>query len=373
MRAPHIFPGLPLPEKRPSNPFPLCLLSCSLPFWQVLGLCLLLPLLLSACLTTQGNKKGPAMRGLSASEAENLEALNNPDWRYPLPKPQRQETPENLAETAELMLQTGDYERSIYSYSKLLHQEPQRHDIRYKLGVALLLTGRLEDAKRELAQVLVHKMDMLEAHEALGVICLQENKPAEAQQEFRLALAQDPNRHQARALLGEAYLRGGQYTQALTEFKAAMAQNPRNARIIGNIGWAHYKLKQYDEAHRWLKQAQTISPQNPRINQRLGMVLAAQKKYPEALEAFRKGGDEAQAFNNVGVYYYLDGRYEEAAHCFQKALDLRPTYYEEARVNLDKTLARLQGQEPMPKEPSPRPENRLSWRSQGNGKQQEVD
>jgi len=328
---------------RPNNPSSFFPFPFSLACWRALAFCLLLPLLISACLTTQGNRKAPALRGLSAREADRLETLHNPDWRQPLPRPSREETPENLAATAELMLQSGDYERSIYTLSKILHQDPQRHDIRYKLGMALFMTGRLADAKRELAEVLVHKMDMPEAHEALGAIYLQENKPAEAQQEFRAVLAQDPNRHQARVLLGEAYLRGGHYTQALSEFKAALAQSPRNARIMGNIGWVHYKLKQYDEARRWLQQAQTLSPQNQRINQRLGMVLAAQKKFPEALEAFRKGGDEAQAFNNIGVYYYLDGRYEEAARCFQKALELRPTYYEEAKLNLDKTLARLQG------------------------------
>ena len=92
----------------------------------------------------------------------------------------------------------------------------------------------------------------------------------------------------------------------------------------------------------WLKKAKAIAPDNPKVNYRLGMVLAEQKKFPEALEAFRKAGDEAQAFNNIGVYYYLDHRYDEAAHCFQKALELKPTFYQEAKANLDKALARLQ-------------------------------
>ncbi|MGQ9920352.1 MAG: tetratricopeptide repeat protein [Desulfobacca sp.] len=327
---------------RRQDSFSFCPFPFSLAGGRSLCWALLLPLLLSACLTTQGRKKAPTLRGISAREAERLETLHNPEWRQPRPQPSQEETPENLAATAELLLQRGDYEQSLYTLSKILHQAPQRHDIRYKLGLALLMTGRLEDAKRELAEVLVYR-DLPEAHEALGAIHLQEDKPAEAQEELRAALAQAPQRIQARVLLGEAYLRGGQYTQALAELKAALAQAPRNARILGNIGWVHYKMKQYDEALRWLQQAKTISPKNPRINQRLGMVLAAQKKYPQALEAFRQGGDEALAFNNIGVYYYLDGRYEEAARCFQKALDLRPTYYEEAKLNLDKTLARLQG------------------------------
>jgi Flp pilus assembly protein TadD len=85
-----------------------------------------------------------------------------------------------------------------------------------------------------------------------------------------------------------------------------------------------------------------LNPDDPKLNNRLGMVLATQKKFPEALAAFRKAGDEAQAFNNIGVYYYLEQRYAEAARCFQKALELKPTFYQEAKVNLDKALARLQ-------------------------------
>ena len=62
----------------------------------------------------------------------------------------------------------------------------------------------------------------------------------------------------------------------------------------------------------------------------LGQALAAQKQYPQALDAFMKAGDEAQASNNIGVFYFMDGLYEEAAKCFQRAMELRPTFYEEA-------------------------------------------
>ncbi len=115
---------------------------------------------------------------------------------------------------------------------------------------------------------------------------------------------------------------------------------------MSDLGWTYFKLKNYDQGLQWLKKAQALNPKDKKLNHRLGMILAAQKKFPEALEAFRKAGDEAQAFNNIGVHYYLDHRYAEAARCFQKALDLRPTYYQEAKVNLEKTLARLQEEEP---------------------------
>ena len=138
---------------------------------KILPLCLM-SLFICSCLTTKGSKNAPAFRGLTSSEAERLEALNNPGFRDKPSKPDKEDSPENLAETAEMFLQNGDYESSLYNYSKILSLNPERHDIRYKLGIALLLTGKLEEAKKELAEVLLHKMDMLEAHEALGVVYL---------------------------------------------------------------------------------------------------------------------------------------------------------------------------------------------------------
>ena len=319
-------------------------------------------LLVCSCLTTKGSQNAPAFRGLTGKEAERLEALNNPGLRDKPSKRDKDDSPENLAETAEMFLQNGDYESSLLNYSRILSQNPERHDIRYKLGIALLLTGKLDEAKKELAEVLLHKMDMLEAHEALGVVYLQENNLTGARQEFSSVLALDPKRFQSRYFLGETCLRANQFSQALTEFKAAQELVPRSAKVMSALGWTNFKLKDYDQGLQWLKKAQALSPDNKQVNHRLGMVLAAQKKFPEALAAFRQAGDEAQAFNNVGVHYYLDHRYAEAARCFQKALDLNPTFYQEAKVNLEKALARLQ-EEPAAEGQPGAPSGRLSLTS----------
>ena len=107
------------------------------------------------------------------------------------------------------------------------------------------------------------------------------------------------------------------------------------------LGQAYMQMKKYQEAVNSLKKGQALAPQDQKVNYQLGMALAAQKRYPEALEAFLKAGDEAQAYNNIGVHYFGDGRYEEAAKCFQKAIDLRPTFYQEARNNLQRALEKL--------------------------------
>ncbi|MBM4283661.1 MAG: tetratricopeptide repeat protein [Deltaproteobacteria bacterium] len=110
---------------------------------------------------------------------------------------------------------------------------------------------------------------------------------------------------------------------------------------MASLGEAYVQLKDYHKAVSWLNKGLAIDPQHPKSRHYLGMALAGLKRYDEAFQAFLKAGDEAQAYNNVGVHYYQEGRYEEAAKCFQKALEIRPTFYEEAKSNLNRALEKM--------------------------------
>ena len=112
----------------------------------------------------------------------------------------------------------------------------------------------------------------------------------------------------------------------------------------GNVALAQAYLQQKDYPHAVasLKQPRALAPQNQKVNQLLGRALGAQKQYPQALEAFMRAGDEAQAYNNIGVFFFMDGQYEEAAKCFQRALELRPSFYQEAKTNLQRALEKMQ-------------------------------
>ncbi len=308
-------------------------------------------LLLAACGTSAGclfPKKQAAQpyRGLTEKESERLAALNTPD----LPKPKRtppemELSPDNLIAEGDIYLQTGQLEGSLINYTRVLAQDPNRFDVRYKLGVVLMLAGQLDAAKRELAAVLAHQ-EMTAAHEALGMVFLQEGNYPEAERELRLVLEADPQRARTHYLLGVTKLKANDTGQAVMHLKTALAQEPQNVKFMTNLGRAYFQMKNYPEALRWLQKAQALNPDDAKIHQQVGATYAALKKYPEALEAYKKGGDEAQAYNNIGVQYYLDGRYVEAAKCFQRALELRKVFYREARDNLEKALKKLQEEGP---------------------------
>lgn len=292
-------------------------------------LTLALPLLVAQC------SRKPAVKPLIPPEP-----VYHNSWKPASPDKEIL-SKDRLEALGDVALQNRNFSTSLINYLDILKDDPKRYDLRYKVGVILLLTGQLEPAKQQLAMVLVQQPEMLKAHEALGLVHLQEKNYPLAIQEFQLVLSQDPKRAKTHHLLGVTFLEAGQTEKAIYEFKHAVDLEPRQVSSYTALGQAYLKVKDYGNAISYLTKARSLSPQNEKINYQLGMALAGLKRYPEAMEAFMKAGDEAHAYNNIGVHYFLEGQYEEAARCFQKAMELRPIFYQEAKTNLQRALDKI--------------------------------
>ena len=77
-------------------------------------------------------------------------------------------------------------------------------------------------------------------------------------------------------------------------------------------------------------------PANQRIQNNLGVALYKLGKYDQALEAYRKGTDEASAYNNMGYLQMSEGKLDEAVSSFEKAVALKPSYYVRAHENMQR-------------------------------------
>lgn len=296
-----------------------------------------LPFVLSHCARNQS----PGMNRLGPDELSKLQELHDP-WSHQKPRPLEPIPNERLEELGDVALENRNFENSLVNYLQVLKDHPERYDLHYKVGVVFLMSGNLEAAQKELALVLVHQPEMLKAHEALGLVFLRGKQYPLAIDEFQYVLAQDPKRAQTHHLLGVTFLEAGWPDRAITELQKATTLNPRHLSSFIALSQAYLKRKDYPRATATLKRAQSLAPKNQKVNRMLGQALAGQKQYPQALMAFLQAGDEAQAYNNIGVYYFMDGRYEEAAKCFQRAIELRPVFYQEAKTNLQRALEKLQ-------------------------------
>lgn len=306
------------------------------------ALIMLLPLYLSQCSHQQGTLK---IRGLKSNDAEALAATNN-SWEAQMTSrlKSQEASPELLENLGDLFLRNREYESSLLNYLQILKEQPQRYDLRYKLAVIFLMLGQSEAAKQELTTVLKQEPNNVAAHQALGLTYLKEKQYPQAIAEFRYCVAQDSRQAKFRHLLGIAYLEAGNPEKAIPELREAASLDADYLANLIALGRAYLQQQNYATALVWLEKAQALDPENRKTNRYLGMALAGLKRYPAAMEAFRKGGDEAMAYNNIGVHYFMDGRYADAARCFQRALELRPTFYQEAKLNLQRALEKLQQQ-----------------------------
>ena len=298
-------------------------------------------------------KKQNTLQSLKPKEVAKLQEAYDPVSAKPSPGAKEEMSPERREALGDLLLERREYDGSLVHYMELLKENPERADIRYKVGVILLLNGQTQAARQELNAVLAAKPQMLDAREALGLTYLEEKQYPQAIRTFQEVLSQDGTRVKTRHLLGIAYLAQDNPREAIRVMERATPQSSKNVALLATLGQAYLRVKDYNQALVYLKKGQSLAPDDKKINLNLGMALAGLKRYPEAFDAFLKAGDEAQAYNNIGVHYYLDGRYEEAAKCFEKALELRPTFYEEAKTNLQRAMEKMQesGKEPSGKEP----------------------
>lgn len=303
-------------------------------------------LIITACLPMISHcskkPKGPDFRPLTSHEA----AMMAPDSSSSRPRPDLkvdEDLPRERKEAlGDLLLKTKEYEGSLFHYIQILQKEPQRADIRHKVGIILLLKGKYKEAREEFAKALAANPDMLEAREAMALSYMQEKEYNLAIKEFRTVLGKDRRRAQTHHLLGATYLMAEQPREAVQELEIANSLSPNNLSILATLGQAYNRTKEYQKALTILKKAQSLDPNHKKTNYQIGMALAGLGRYDEAFAAFNKGADEAQAYNNIGVHYFMDGQYEVAAKCFQKALELRPVFYQEAKSNLDRALEKLQ-------------------------------
>jgi Tfp pilus assembly protein PilF len=105
------------------------------------------------------------------------------------------------ASTADLYLAAAAPEQAAEELRKALEMRPGFHDLRNRLGEALMQAGELEAAKDELQRVLEGNGRFVRARLNLGLVHLRMDERESAREQWEEAKAQDPNSPQVRAYL----------------------------------------------------------------------------------------------------------------------------------------------------------------------------
>jgi tetratricopeptide (TPR) repeat protein len=225
-------------------------------------------------------------------------------------------------------------ELAFDQYTKAAAKDPAFIPARFKRGELLMDKGMHGEALAEFTAVLEHNPQHAPAHEALGRIYLQNKLHPEAKRHLEKAVAIDGGLVQSHVLLGTVLNYMDDYEGAVAQFSRAAELSPRSGYIHNNLGLSLVRLGRPDQAVAAFSRALMLGAPADKTANNLGVTLFKLGRMEEALEAFRCAGDEASAYNNMGYAYFLEGDYVEAMRCFEKAIELRPTFYVRADENL---------------------------------------
>jgi Flp pilus assembly protein TadD len=235
----------------------------------------------------------------------------------------------------------GKADIAFKNYYEALRLEPGQIRVRYKIGRLFLEKGLLDEAEKEFQGVLEKSTDYALAYEGLGRVQFARNKLNEAEKQFNKAVQLDSNLWQAHNFLGIVYDRQKEFKKASFHYQKAIILQPNLGILYNNLGMSLFLKGDYQASLEALIEGAKLDSNNKKILNNLGLLLCKLGRSQEAFETFKKAGNEASAYYNLGCFYLMERKYKEAIQSYQKAIDAKPEFYVEAYEKMNQAKAAL--------------------------------
>jgi len=238
----------------------------------------------------------------------------------------------------------GRLEESVADYENALVQDPLDAQAQFGLGVTLQQMGHPADAEARYREAFRLDSGYAEAHNNLGLIRLEEKNAEAALAEFDEAIRIEPRFAPAHNNRGLALVELQRPEEALAAFAAAIERDPAYAEAQFHSGALLASLGRFDEAAPYFEQALQLDPSHAEAAAGLGAVRASQRDWDRALAAYEKavalGPDAAEPHFGLGRVRNARGETALAIESFRRAIEVRPDYVE-AMNDLGIVLARV--------------------------------
>jgi protein O-GlcNAc transferase len=190
-------------------------------------------------------------------------------------------------------------------------------------------TGSFSQAEDLYRQVLQADAAHADAWCFLGATCQSQGKVQDAEMYYRRAVQLLPNHPSAGNCLGVLLAQQGRLDEAANIFQELLRRQPADAGVFNNLGLVRAQQGRWHEAAAFYRQALTIQPDFAATRQNLAHAqqMTGQSYQPPVAAPPQRvpGIVEANAHNDRGVQLAQQGKYDEAAQEFERALQIRPT------------------------------------------------
>jgi tetratricopeptide (TPR) repeat protein len=169
---------------------------------------------------------------------------------------------------ASFYLQQGKLRAALPHLERARAIDPADYANGHDLALALLETGKLDEARAQIARMMEAK-ETAELHNLFGNVEERAGNFVGAAEEYQRAAHMAPTEEHLFDW-GNNLLQLRAFEEATEVFTAAIARHPESARLHVGLGIAEYSRGQYEEAVKSFCQAADLAPSDPRPYQFLG-------------------------------------------------------------------------------------------------------
>jgi len=273
--------------------------------------------------------------------------------------------PDFLYLAAQKASRDGNRELAIQLLSALIAKQPNAVAPHMQLIDLLMQSGRIDEAEQHIARILDNKTLSEEQREQLQLaqyrIYIARNQPQLALEKLNTFLRSHPAHDTARTMQASILAGLGRTDEALASINLGIKQQESaglrmmQARILikkGDLNEAKASLlrvqhlmpdddtavlmlsalasqmKDHEQAEKLLRDFLTGHPEDIRVSHALARLLVTQSRLPEAIIVYRNAAEHAGnsplVLRPLGMLYFQDRDYEQAAQTFHKLVELQP-------------------------------------------------
>jgi tetratricopeptide (TPR) repeat protein len=204
---------------------------------------------------------GPSRKATSAESAAVERRLSDAVRRNP-------DSFDAQYQLASLYLQQGKLAAALPHLQRACAIDPGHYACGYDLALALLESGKLDDARAQIARMM-RAHETAELHNLLGNVEERAGNGIVAADEYQRAAHADPTEVHLFDW-GNNLLQLQAFDEANQVFTAAITRHPQSARLYVGLGIADYSRGRYEDAVTSFCRAADLAPSDPRPYEFLG-------------------------------------------------------------------------------------------------------
>ncbi|MDI6785677.1 MAG: tetratricopeptide repeat protein [bacterium] len=226
----------------------------------------------------------------------------------------------------------GDYQSSVFCFSKAIGVYSKSSRLWYNLGVVYGIKGQIYNEIICYYEAIKINRQNASAWYNLG---LAYDKKGDYNKEikcYKETIRINPNDDKAWYNLGLAYGKKGWMHEECECYEETLSLNPEDACAWYNLGIVFIETEEYHRAIQCFRDAMKINPQDPYIWYNLGISYGKINEVDKEVECFNEAvrimPSFAKAWYNLGVIFEESGDVEKEIESFQNVVKIRSDWIE---------------------------------------------